>query len=183
MKDSSIVTLLLERSEQALMELKTNYGRLVCSIASHILSHDQDVEECESDTYLAVWNSIPPQRPRELKSYVAKVARNQALKKYSYIHADKRNPNITVCWDELEECVTGDSNNHTGYSESELYDCINDFLELLPKETRKVFVLKYWYFASVKDIMRECGMSKSKVESMLYRTRNKLREFLTERGM
>lgn len=176
MEDNNIVALFYERSECAIKETKIKYGNLILAISLRILHNQSDAEECENDTYMGAWNSIPPSQPQNLRAYVSRIARNQALKKYEYQHADKRNPEVLLSLDELTEQLADQSCSFI--SDNELSETINSFLAGLNTKTRKVFMLRYWYHLSVKEIMEECNMSKSRVESMLFRTRQKLKEYI-----
>lgn len=121
MKDEGIISLYLSRSEHAIHETKSKYGKLILSVSFHILNNRRDSEECENDTYYAAWNTIPPRRPGNLKTYLLKIARNLALKRFDYNHADKRDIFMNI---PLEECIP----DHTHDLEtSDLEDCINSF--------------------------------------------------------
>ncbi len=181
MTDQSIIELFFARSEEAIACTRTKYGKLVRHIISGFLTSTEDLEECENDTYLGAWNSIPPNRPDNLKAYLAVIARNTALKRYAYLHADKRNAEYAASFDELAECIC-DNTQSTAHPDAELREVINSFLASLKTEQRRVFLLRYWQGCSIAEIMQQCGMSKSKTESMLFRTRSKLRSYLTERG-
>lgn len=181
MEDSDIIELFLTRSENAVAETKKKYGGFIMSLAMRILKNKPDAEECENDTYMGVWEAIPPQKPGNFMSFIAKIARNQAIKKYEFINAEKRNPKGVVYLEELGDCIGG--SEEISYSDGVLREAINAFLGSLNEETRRVFMLRYWYFASIKEITERCGISKSKAESMLFRTRNKLKGFLEERGI
>jgi len=182
-EDSAIIELYWARSEQAVRETELKYGKLFHQIANNILHNPADAEECVNDTYLGAWNAIPPARPRILTAYLCRIARNLALKKYQEIHAARRNPTVAVSYEELEDCLSRGGSGDQNYADDRLADCINHFLDTLDGETRQVFVRRYWYFDSVKDIMLRFHMSKSKVESMLFRTRNKLRIWIEEEGI
>ncbi len=182
MNDIDIICLYQQRSEQAIAFTKEQYGRLVRHIISRILQSTQDTEECENDTYLAVWHTIPPQQPKHFKAYLAVIARNLALKRYEYLHAEKRNPEAAVSFEELEDCLSDHSDGGIRYTDAELRETINAFLSTLKAEHRKIFLLRYWQCCSVQEIMQHCGSSKSKIESILFRTRSKLRTYLEERG-
>ena len=180
MKDSEIVALYLSRSESALTESKKHYGRLIQHIIRNIIKNQLDAEECENDTYLSAWQSIPPNQPKSLKAYLAVIARNTACRKWEYLNAEKRNPEMLISLDELGDSIADASSQE--FSDEALKEVINAFLATLKKEQRKVFLLRYWRFCSVQEISHQTGFSKSKVESMLFRTRNKLKKYLTERG-
>lgn len=180
MDDNKIIELYNCRSEDALIETEKKYGKLVTFIISKLIRNQLDIEECANDTYLGVWFTIPPKTPDNLKAYILKIARNQALKKYEYLHAAKRDIDKCLPYEELSNCLTQESVN--GWEDNELKDIIDDFLASLSKSQRQVFMLRYWYFMPVNEISKCCNMSKSKAETILFRARNKLREYLGERG-
>ncbi len=182
MEDLDIIALFFARSEDAMHRTKEKYSRMLRSIIRRILPCPEDVEECENDTYFSAWQTIPPNRPANLKAYLAALARNQALRRYAYLHAEKRNPEMALSFDELAECLSDKSDGGIRYTDDELRDVINTFLGTLRPESRRVFLLRYWEFCSVKEIMQICSISKSKTESILFRTRHKLKKFLEERG-
>lgn len=183
MEDNAIIELYWTRSEQAIRETELKYGRLFHQIANNILHNPADAEECVNDTYLGAWNAIPPARPRILTAFLCRIARNLALKRYQYVHAARRNPAVAVSYEELEECLADDRSEDSNFTDDRLADCINRFLETLDSEPRQVFVRRYWYFDSVREIMRRFRISKSKTESMLFRTRQKLRTWIEEEGL
>ena len=115
MEDSEIISLFYERSEQAIAELERKYGAVVTKTAANILRSRQDVEECANDTYLGVWNTVPPQNPKPLVSYVCKIARNLAALKFHSNTAKKRNGQYDLVLDELEECIPSSVNVETDY--------------------------------------------------------------------
>lgn len=179
MEDRKIIELYNSRSEDAVKETKNKYGKLISFVIGKVLKNRSDVEECEADTYLGIWNTIPPNNPDNLKAYVLKIARYQAVKKYEYLHAAKRNINMCVPYEELSDYLGKEYVDE--WEADELRDIVNDFMVSLPEAQRQVFLLRYWYFMSVKEISKNCSMSKSKVETILFRTRNKLKEYLEER--
>lgn len=182
-EDNTIIELYWARSELAIRETELKYGRLFHQIANNILHNPADAEECVNDVYLGAWNAIPPARPRILTAFLCRIARNLALKKYQQIHAARRNPAVAVSYEELEECLADGGSDDQNIADDQLADCINRFLDTLDGVSRQVFVRRYWYFDSVKEIMRRFRMSKSKVESMLFRTRKKLRTWIEEEGL
>ena len=181
MQDNEIINLYEKRSESAIEHIKIQYGKMIFSLIYHIIGNSQDTEECENDTYLGIWNSIPPQKPRNFKAYILKIARNRALKKVEYLNAAKRNRHNNVPFDELNNFLIGHEKLIEEITESDLAEQLNEFLSTLNENNRKVFMLRYWYFRTIQEIMDECNMSKSKVESILFRVRSKLREYLKER--
>ena len=180
MTDHEITELYLQRSEYAIHESQSKYGALVRHIISGILHCAEDVEECENDTYLSAWQTIPPNQPRSLKAYLATIARNTAYNRADYLSAAKRRPEALVSLDELADTLTDTS--VSGCGDVELSDIINGFLETLRPEQRKVFLLRYWAGFSVAEIVERTGFSKAKTEMMLFRLRNKLRDELKRKG-
>lgn len=179
MEDSKIVELYLQRDENAIKETKIKYEKYCSYIANNILNSTLDTEECVNDTYLATWNSIPPNRPNSLRAYVGKIVRNIALNRYNANKAKKRNDSIEVVLDELNEVIgDSESDGRNLTDELTLKYALNAFVGSLKQETREIFVRRYWYLSSIKEIASDYGLSESKVKVTLLRTRELLREFL-----
>lgn len=183
MEDQAIIDLLWNRSEQAIAELQTKYGRLCCKIAGNILHNSLDAEECVNDTYLGVWNSVPPQRPNPLLTYVCGITRNLALKKYHAGTAVKRNSSYDVALEELESCLPAPDTVESALSAAELTDLLNRFLRALDQENRVIFLRRYWYADSISDIAVRLRMSDNQVSVRLHRTRKKLQAHLRKEGV
>ena len=177
MEDLQIIKLLFQRSETAIPMLQQKYGGLCRSVISNILPDSRDVEECASDTYLRVWNSIPPQRPARLDSYLARIARNVALDRSDYNMAAMRNTGLTLAYEELENYLPTQDKEPDA---QEFRSFLNRFLRELPKEARVMFIRRYWYGESVAEIALACSCGEEKVKSSLFRTRNKLREAMAK---
>lgn len=182
-EDKQIVDLYFERSEDALTQTQKKYHRYAGSIAYNILNNMEDVGECLNSSYYKVWNSIPPKRPENLATYLGKIVRNTALDMYEKISAKKRGGNVGLALEELAECIATSENVENVVDELVLKEELNRFLEGLPKDVRKVFVKRYWYLCSVKEIAKEYGMSESKVKMTLLRTREKLKIQLQNGGI
>lgn len=182
MEDLQIIELYFARSENAIKETKSKYGKRFLRIAYNILRNAEDAEECENDTYLRAWNSIPPKEPVPLSAYLSKITRNLALQKYEYYSAKKRNKNMELIFDELEDCIPGSDDPESHYKEGELGKAIDAFLRGIDREDRTIFILRYWHSDSVKEIAKRFHFSESKVKSSLFRSRNKLRTYLVKEG-
>ncbi len=181
-EDERIVDLYFERSETAITETEHKYGRYCHYIAYNILSSDLDAEECVNDTYLRAWESIPPQRPKLLKSFLGKITRNLALDRYDRDHAEKRGGGMELALEEIGECVPeGDGREMS--DEISLKETLDRFLASLPKQTRIIFMRRYWYLCPISNIARDLGLSVSNVKVILMRTRKKLREHLEKEGI
>lgn len=183
LEDNMIIKLLFERSEQAIAELDMKYGAAVRKTAANILNDRQDVEECANDTYLGVWNSIPPQRPDPLKSYVCKIARNIAAKRYHSNTAQKRNGNYDLVLDELAECIPSNVDIEGEYTAAEISSAVSRFLDTLNYEDRFCFVRRYWYADPVSDIAAMTRLDRHRISVRLFRTRRKLYAYLKEEGL
>lgn len=183
MEDSQIVALLYERSEQAIVELKRSYGALAAGVASKLLNDRLDVEECVNDVWLAVWNSVPPQRPEPLGGYVCKIARNLAVKRFHANTAQKRNGAYDLALDELAECLPAGESVEGEYLTKELSATVSRFLGTLCYLDRFCFVRRYWYADAVKDIAAQTRRSPHLISVRLSRTRRKLQHYLKEEGL
>ena len=182
LEDSKIIALFFERSEQAIAELDNKYGSAIKKTAANILNDRLDVEECVNDTYLRTWNNIPPQKPSPLVSYVCKIARNLALDRWRSNRAEKRNGEMDLVLDEMEECIPSNWNLETEVEARELTEAINRFLAGLPKDDRFLFVRRYWYGDSVADLAAMTKSSANRISVRLFRIREKLRTTLSEEG-
>lgn len=183
MDDNKIVELYWERREEAISETSLKYGRLCTHIAKNILSSYEDSEECVNDTYFAVWNAIPNERPNIFSAFVSRITRNLALKKYEYISAAKRNPTAVTSLEELEDCVSGTDSVESEIEKKHIESTIDTFLWQQGDEKRMIFIRRYWYFDSIDDICKSTGFTQSKVKSMLYEMRQKLRKKLESEGI
>lgn len=182
MNDSRIIELFFERSERAISELSSKYGKLVLTIANNTLNNRQDAEECANDTFLGVWNSIPPQKPESLLAYVCRIARNISIDRLRY-NSSRGRCGYDVCFEELQECISSNETAESLYSADELSLLIDEFLDMLDKKNRMIFVRRYYYMDSFKDIALEADLSEGSVRTRLTRVRGKLKDFLESRGV
>lgn len=183
MEDSRIIALFLERSEQAIEELDRKYGTAVRRTANNILKNPQDTEECANDTYLGVWNTVPPQHPNPLVSYVCKIARNLAIKRYRCNTAARRNGTFDVTLDELAECIPSKESPEADCLGKELSAAVSRFLNTLSYDDRFCFVRRYFFVDTVMDIAAEIGWKPHRVSVRLSRIREKLHHYLKEEGL
>ncbi len=176
MDDKNIVQLYWARSEIAITETAKKYGKYCYTIAYNILADHEYSLECLNDTYLNMWNTIPPHHPDNLLPFLSKIVRNVSLNKYNHIHADKRGGSqIPLCLEELGDLT---SNLKNAAEELALSEILNTFLSKLAPETRIIFIRRYWFFYSIKEIAMEYGLTESKVKMTLMRTRSKLKQYL-----
>ena len=182
MDDAKIIELFFSRNEDAIAETALKYGKLCYSISGNILENSEDTEECVNDTYMALWNCIPPQKPSNLMAFISKIIRNLSLKKLEYNLAKKRDSSITHSLYELEE-ILPDTAISDKFDDEEIGRLLSEFLRKEKPHTRSVFIRKYWYFDSVSDIARRYKFSESKVKSMLFHTRNRLKKYLIKEGV
>lgn len=182
MEDIKIIELFFARSEKAIAETASKYGKLCLNIAGNILGNTEDSEECVNDTYMALWNCIPPQRPSNLMAYICKIVRNLSLKKSEYNLAKKRDTSVTISLSELESVLSDEVISEKS-SDEEIGKFISEFLKSEKPDARNVFIRKYWYFDSVSDIAKRYKFSESKVKSMLFHTRNRLKKYLIKEGV
>ncbi len=180
MDDKRIVELFLARAESAISEAAKKYGKYCRYIALRLLGNDQDAEEVENDTYVKLWNSIPPKKPDPLKPYVGRIARNIALNRLEERSAQKRGE-VALVLEELSECLSDPSGEEMGESFA-LREALNSFLASLDEKTRIIFMQRYFYTCTVREIAAARGLKESAVTMLLFRTRQKLREHLHKEG-
>ncbi len=183
MEDHQIVDLYWQRNENAIAETAAKYGNYLYRISNQILQNAEDAEECVNDTYNDAWQSMPPHRPSILSTFLGKITRRISIDLWRKHSAEKRGGGvIPLALDELEECVSGTGDVEGEVERLELQKKLNGFLLALPQTERVVFMRRYWYMDSVSSIAKRFACSESKVKSMLYRTRKKLRAMLEKEG-
>lgn len=184
MNDEQIVDLFLTRSEKAIYEAKEKYEKYCYNIAYNVLHNSEDSEECVNDTYLQAWNTIPPQKPNFLASFLGRITRNLAINKYKYNTAEKRGiGRIDIILDELEECLPAKDNIEQEVEDKIAIETLNNFLSMQKARTRKIFIRRYWYMDSIKEIANGFNMSESNVKMTLSRTRSDLKMFMEKEGV
>lgn len=183
MEDREIVELYWNREETAIKETEKKYERYLMTIAYQILENMEDCKESVNDTYLSAWNSIPPHKPENLATYLGKLTRRISIDIYRKKNRKKRKDSeYALSLSELEDCISDEQTPEHMIDEKMLAKMINEFVRTLPKETRIVFIGRYYYLDSVKKIANYCNMSEAKVKTLLYRTRCSLKEYLEKEG-
>jgi len=178
--DKKIIDLFLARSEEAIAETDKKYGGYLKKIAYNVLSSREDAEECVNDTFAKAWESIPPVIPLCLSAFLGRIVRNFAINRYLKEKADKRKSNSDLVFEELDYILPDPSDGRSIADEISLKAAIESFLGRLDPEMRIIFVKRYWYMQSLKDIARDMQISESKVKVSLMRTRRKLKARLEE---
>lgn len=183
MQDHEIVALYHQRDEQAIAQTETKYGAYCTGIAQSILQNMQDSEECVNDTWLRTWNSIPPAKPENLKTYVGKITRNLSLNRLEYRLRKRRGGGETVlALDELGEVAAPDADLAAQIERAEFARILNAFLWSLPERDCCVFIRRYYYLESVERIGERYALSQAAVFKILSRARSKLRKVLESEG-
>lgn len=177
MEDKRIVELYFARDELAVSATQEKYGELLGSIAMKILGDPEETEECLNDAYLSLWSSIPPESPENLRAYSCKIVRNHAFNKLRHCLAEKRSIHAEVSLDELEGSLS-DGISPDAYENIDFSIYINEFLEGLKPESRKVFLKRYFFLDTIPQIAADMGISESKVKSILFRTRSRFRSHI-----
>lgn len=183
MQDRQIVDLFWERSEDAIRETEIKYGAYLSKVAYNILADLEDSEECVNDTYLAAWNSMLPNRPSILSAYLSKITRQISIDIFRKKHTVKRYASeYALSLDELGDSFSDGITPERELDAKLLDDAVNRFVSALPEHAQRVFVGRYYFFDSLKDIAAYCGMTESKAKSLLYRTRQRLKAYLVKEG-
>lgn len=183
MEDEKIIALFEMRSERALTELDTKYGKVCRNVSHNILHCDEDVEECVNDAYLGVWNAIPPEHPNPLVTFVCRIVRNISLSRYAHRKAQKRCSAHDLCLHELDECVPAPDTVEASLDATELTRYIDEFLDTLGSTDRIAFVRRYWFFDDYPALAHRLGMTQGAVRVRLTRVRKRLKAFLEQRGV
>ena len=183
MQDEKIVDLYWQRNEDAITETKNKYERYLLKVAHNILDDVEDSQESVNDTYLAAWNSMPPNKPNVLSTYLGKITRRISIDIFRKKNRVKRRASeYAISLTELEDCVSVRNTPDEELEVKLLADAINAFLRTIPADARNLFIGRYYFLDSLQDVARYCGMSESKAKSMLFRTRCNLRTYLEKEG-
>lgn len=184
MEDHQIILLFWERNESAIDAAHDKYSTYCRSIALAVLGDHEDALECENDTYLAAWNSIPPNKPQSLSAYLGKLTRRIALNRLRSAHTAKRGGgHAEISLQELGEIISTKDDLMQRIQQHELSLLISGFLRKQPDMPRRIFIRRYWYCDSVREIAQSYGIRESRVKMILMRARNQLREFLVKEGV
>lgn len=180
----ALVERLWQRREDALADVERAYGALCKKISFQILRQSQDVEECLNDTLLKVWNSIPPNRPEHLGQYVCKIMRRVSLDKYRYLNRKKRQgTQVDLVFAELTSDLCADDVFERHFESEHITQVLNRFLESAEARERLIFLRRYWYLDSIKDIAKQLQMNENTIKTILSRSRAKLRTELEREGV
>ena len=182
MDDMRIIELYFERNEQAIKETDLKYGKLCHSIAYNILNNREDSEECVNDTYVGVWNAIPPTRPNNFIAFICRITRNLSLKRLEFIKREKRSADVLLSFEELA-AVLPDERYAPNISDEDIGRVISKFLRNEKEDAKNVFIRKYYFFDSIGEIAKRYSFTESKVKNMLFYTRNKLKDYLIKEGV
>lgn len=183
MEDEKIVSLYWDRDERAIQETENKYDRYLTKIAYNILNNMDDSRESVNDTYLAAWDSMPPHRPSVLSAYLAKLTRRISIDCFRYRTRDKRMASeYAISLSELGDCVSGGNTTEEIVNVKLLADSIGIYLRLQSEEARTAFIGRYYFLDPIKEVAAYCGMSESKVKSLLHRTRVGLKKYLEQEG-
>ena len=179
--DEKIIEMFFDRSEQGIRELDMKYGKICHNLSFNIVNNRQDAEECVNDAYLGAWNAIPPAHPNPLLSYIVKIVRNVSLKNYWTKKAAKRSGHYTIALEEIEGCIADQKTVEDAIEVREFARVLEKFLDTLTLENRVIFMRRYWFADSYKDIAELMGLSEKNISVRLTRIREKLKQYLKER--
>ena len=184
MEDAEIIRLYWLRNETAIAESEKAYGAYCFTVANNLLDSPPDAEECVNDTWLKAWGAIPPARPKYLRLFFGRIARNLAFDRWKAAHAEKRGGgSLPLALDELSECVPAPGRVEHALEERELAEAIDRFLRTLPERECSMFLRRYWYVDSMQSIAARYAIKENTAKSILFRTREKLRRYLAGEGI
>ena len=183
MDDLQIIELYNERNEKAISETSAKYGSLLYRIAINVLSLREDSEEVVNDTYSKAWNSIPPEKPNILSSYLGKITRNLSINRWHSLRAKKRYDGAEILLSELEDCIPSPKNVENEIENKDLVQAIDNWLSTLSVNDRVLFLKRYWFCDAVSALALEFGTSPNKLAGKLYRLRMDLKRALAAEGI
>ena len=180
-EDEKIIEMFFGRSEQGIRELDIKYGKVFRKLSYNIVNSRQDAEECVNDAYLGAWNAIPPAKPDPLLAYICRIVRNISLNIYYRKEAAKRSSTYTIAMEEIEACAADPNTVEAEIEARELARIIESFLDTLTAPNRVIFMRRYWFSDSCKDIAEFVGLSEKNISVRLTRIRQKMKSYLAER--
>lgn len=184
MDDNKIIEMLFERAEEALEDIHIKYAPLYRSILRKTLSNPADIDECANDVLIAVWNSIPPNRPKNLSAYISKIARNVSIDKLRYNTRKRRNTDYLVMLSELSDCLPAESYlEDNSHQNEKLRALLSDFIRTLEPTTQILFVRRYVCFESITELAERFHMNENLISVKLYRARKSLKKRLEKEGV
>ena len=181
MTDAQMIALYWDRDEEAIRQTDLHYGSKLHHLAHKIVQNFEDAQECVSDTYLKTWDTIPPKRPEPLSPFVCRTGKNIALNRLRSNTAQKRNSQYDLSLEELEPYL-GITVVDDAVSAQQLGRLIDHFLESISSDNRVIFLRRYWFGDSIKDIARQMGKTENAVSVRLNCTREQLRAYLQKEG-
>ena len=183
MEDKQIIDLYWARAETAIYETAKKYGRYCHSIAFNILHSREDSEECVNDTFFNAWSTMPPQRPSKFAAFLGTITRHLSLNRWEQYSAEKRGRGqVPLVLEELNDCIPASENVEQVVDDLALTELLNRFLGTLSPDSRKIFMRRYWYMNTIKEIAKGYSMSESKVKMSLLRSRKELKQLLEKEG-
>lgn len=183
MTDEKIIDLFFKRDEQAIRASMDTYDTYCRTVAAGILSNPSDIDEAVADTYLAVWDAIPPHRPKCLRLFFGRIARNRSVSILRKNTAERRGgKQVQVALDELSQCVSTLGAPEQEIEAKQLGEAISCFLRKQPLQQRQIFLHRYFYLEEIADIAHCYGLQETNVRMILSRTREKLRKYLIKEG-
>ena len=181
-EDNQLLQMLHDDREAAIQRIHSCYGKYLLLVANGILRNEQDAEECVNDVLMRLWTSELPNEIRNLKAYLAKMVRNQAIMYLRKRSQQKRGGDFTVVsYEELSECIPDSKPGSDGFSQSELAAQIKAFVKELSEVDRIVFMGRYWLSQSISEIAKQIGKSEGFVTKRLLLLRERLKRRL-EKG-
>lgn len=183
MEDTAIIQLFFQRAEQAIVEVQQKYGSFCRTVAMNLLQQKEDAEECVNDTWQAAWQRIPPENPRMLGAFLGRITRNLAISRFRKNTAQMRSEGLTVLLSELEHCVPSGQSTEEAVDSILLGDYISKWLETLSADDRALFLRRYWFGESLRELSREVGTGEGHLAQKLYRLRLQLKKALEKEGV
>lgn len=184
MEDEEIIELYFSRSEKAIEETSRKYHSFCYSVANRVLRSNEETEECINDVYLKLWNTIPPQRPQCLMAYIGRIVKNISISKWRSNNSLKHNSGKgLIQLSELAECVDMETDIESENDRAELAETVTEFIRGLKEIKQRIFIQRYWYMMDIKEIAENNNLGESKVKMTLMRTRNELKDYLSEKGL
>lgn len=183
MREQELLSLLRSDPEQGLHALMEQYGGALQTICKNFL-YDcpvHDVEEAVADTFINFWKNQEKYRPDEkhsLRSYIYAIARNAARDKR---RRQKKAEIFSI--EELSLDLPDEISLESDFVRKQNEEILHETLRNMTEPDRSIFLYRYFYGFSVREIAEKMELKEKKVENILYRGKEKLRVALLRGGI
>lgn len=181
MGDSKLIRGIKNGEQASLKKLIEKYYNYVFTIVFNVVGNlmtTEDIEEICADVFVSIWNNSQKIDPtyKSLKPYIVAISRNTAKNRIKSIKSLDLSLN--------EDIIIIDNNEvENEVLHGELIQILNECISSLEEPDKEIIIRYYFYYEKVKDIAEKLNINESTVKTKLFRSREKLKNMIIERGL